>query len=494
MRALVVLLALATTLTTALPAQVDLFFVTPQQTDGAISAGEPHIVATNAGAIRAPLVVFLPGTGAVPSQYQMLARSLALGGIAVASLNYPNPLAVNTVCAVVVDLDCYEQVRGEILTGENTSPLVAVSRADSIENRLLRLLQFLHRLAPARGWDQFFSGERLLWHRLVLSGHSQGGGHAGFIAKRYRTARAVMLAAMDYNILRQRVAPWMEQPGATPAASYFAFGHERDELVGYTALSEIAWPALGLDRFAGPLPISNDNYGSARTLRMDNMGVFGTAHSFVAGDTVSLLNATARQNVERAWRHLHAGASAIAVNAASYQGAAVASGSLAAIYAEGVRAGRTYDLWLEGRAARIFATANNQVNAILPDLPAGVAAVELAERGTANLWSGVLEVRATAPGIFTSDFSGAGEAAALWTGNVLTLFGTGWRGSRDIRVTLAGRPLEVQFAGAQPEFAGLDQINVIVPGTFSGRRDVDLRLEAGGMAANAVRVSIPVFP
>ena len=474
-------------------AQTNLLFVRPQEADSATSAGEPHIVATVPGTLRAPLVLFLPGTGAIPSQYQYLARTIAGWGMPVISLTYPNPLVVNTVCAVTLDLSCYEQVRTEIFTGESRSSLVSVGRADSIEFRLLRLLQLLQRQTPNAGWSQFFEGDRVLWHRIVVSGHSQGGGHAGFIAKKVRTSRSVMFAGLDYNELQRRVAPWMEQPGATPAAAFFALGHERDELVSYATLSQRAWPALGIDRLGGTLPITSDDFGTVHTTRMDQVVATGTAHSLVASDTVIFLNAAVRQSLEKAWRHLYQGAAAAGVNAASYQGAAVAPASIVALFAPGVRADRTYELRVEGRVARVFAVAANQVNAILPDLPGGIladaATIELREG--AQVWSGLLEIRPVAPGIFTRDFSGQGEVAAIWTGNVLTIFGTGWRGGREVRATLGGEALAVQYAGAQPEFAGLDQMNLLVPRSLSGRVGLELRIEVSGVLAHPVKVTVP---
>ena len=76
---------------------------------------------------------------------------------------------------------------------------------------------------------------------------------------------------------------------------------------------------------------------------------------------------------------------------------------------------------------------------------------------------------------------------------VLTLFGTGWRGRReagDVRVTVGGLLATVLLAGAQPEFAGLDQINVRLPGELAGRGEVEIVVEVGGRVANPVRMVV----
>jgi hypothetical protein len=46
-------------------------------------------------------------------------------------------------------------VRLEILDGTDRTPLVDVDRANSIENRLIKLLQYLDANRPGEGWGGF---------------------------------------------------------------------------------------------------------------------------------------------------------------------------------------------------------------------------------------------------------------------------------------------------------------------------------------------------
>jgi len=47
---------------------------------------------------------------------------------------------------------------------------------------------------------------------------------------------------------------------------------------------------------------------------------------------------------------------------------------------------------------------------------------------------------------------------------------------------------DVLTAGAQGDFAGLDQINLSIPRSLAGRGEVDLELTVDGVRANTVRL------
>ena len=73
------------------------------------------------------------------------------------------------------------------------------------------------------------------------------------------------------------------------------------------------------------------------------------------------------------------------------------------------------------------------------------------------------------------------------------LYGTGIRGRSSlsgVTAKIGGLDAQVQYAGAQPEFAGLDQVNVVIPRALAGQGEVDLTLAVDGVTANSVRVNI----
>ena len=50
--------------------------------------------------------------------------------------------------------------------------------------------------------------------------------------------------------------------------------------------------------------------------------------------------------------------------------------------------------------------------------------------------------------------------------------------------------MPVLSAGAQSQYAGLDQVNVELPGSLRGRGDVDVALAVDGKPANVVTIRV----
>jgi uncharacterized protein (TIGR03437 family) len=139
---------------------------------------------------------------------------------------------------------------------------------------------------------------------------------------------------------------------------------------------------------------------------------------------------------------------------------------------------------------------------------------------------GQAQVITVAPGLFAADATGQGLAAALalryrngqevaaepvfqFNGTqllprpidfgpegdqvFLVLFGTGLRFRSELAAITArvgGEAAEVTYAGAQGEFVGLDQINVLLPRSLIGRGEVGVELTVDGRVTNAVKVQI----
>jgi uncharacterized protein (TIGR03437 family) len=160
-------------------------------------------------------------------------------------------------------------------------------------------------------------------------------------------------------------------------------------------------------------------------------------------------------------------------------------------------------------------------------VPAGTAAGNatlMLERSTGTLNLGSVLIAATSPALFSADGSGQGVAAATGVevelptnhqspvsvftcskpGNCksvpirlgvdtpvyVSLYGTGIRGSADVRVSIGGAQATVLYAGPQGTFPGLDQVNVGLPLSLHGAGEVDVVLTAGGQTANAVTINI----
>jgi len=76
---------------------------------------------------------------------------------------------------------------------------------------------------------------------------------------------------------------------------------------------------------------------------------------------------------------------------------------------------------------------------------------------------------------------------------IVTLYGTGFRnlGSSDLAtVSIGGVAAQILYIGAQPQYPGLDQLNVVVPTSLKGAGEVPVVLTAGGQTANVVTINI----
>jgi uncharacterized protein (TIGR03437 family) len=75
----------------------------------------------------------------------------------------------------------------------------------------------------------------------------------------------------------------------------------------------------------------------------------------------------------------------------------------------------------------------------------------------------------------------------------LIMYGTGIRHRSSLSsviATIGGAYAEVSFAGAQPEFVGADQVNVLLPRSLAGRGEVDALLTVDAQMANRVLINI----
>ncbi len=224
--------------------------------------------------------------------------------------------------------------------------------------------------------------------------------------------------------------------------------------------------------------------------------------------------------------------SLVTVNAANYQGT-VTPESLAAAYGSSLTTSTTTAsvlplptslgdtmVTVNGTAAQLLFVSPTQINYVIPrNVAAGSATVRVTRENGTLVASGAVNVSPVAPSLFTWSSNGQGLPAGLTTfdgtyfqpvanadgtarplsvgtdanPNFLVLFGTGVRNRSslsNVRVIIGGISTEVQFAGAQGSFAGLDQINVKLPTSLRGRGNVDIKISVDGQSANQVSVYI----
>jgi hypothetical protein len=144
----------------------------------------------------------------------------------------------------------------EDLRGVDLTPLIAVDRPNCIEVRLEKMLEFLQANHPEQNWGQFLSGTNVIWNKVIVAGHSQAAGFAGFIAKQYEVDRAIMIDGDDWWNPEERPVVWQTQPGATPPDRYFGLAHTNDPLMVLS--HQIAsWSAYDIDQFGPDVFVEN---------------------------------------------------------------------------------------------------------------------------------------------------------------------------------------------------------------------------------------------
>jgi hypothetical protein len=158
--ALVVLLLVA--LSARLPAAQQRVFFAPSATDPAITAfnNNHYAVVDPAVSAKGRIVVFLPGTGGVPFLYTLFVQNAASLGFHALGLMYPNANAINELCAQNDPLNpnAAGDARLEVIDGPDRVPYLAVDRTNSVENRLLKALQYLQATYPASGASGSYHG------------------------------------------------------------------------------------------------------------------------------------------------------------------------------------------------------------------------------------------------------------------------------------------------------------------------------------------------
>jgi len=213
-----------------LHAELKSLLIDPQQTDPAIAKVHgPHLALYDPQVASVHrLFVFLPGTESRAESSTTIDSTFAKWGYHSIGLDYENNV-ITVACAHSQDSACFDHYREAIVTGAPVSEKISVDPANSILNRLEKLLLYLEKTDPDGGWDEFVEAGKPAWSRIVIAGHSQGSGHAAYIGKTFSVDRVLIFSGpQNYFDDLDEPAPWLSEPSATPLSRYFAFLNEND--------------------------------------------------------------------------------------------------------------------------------------------------------------------------------------------------------------------------------------------------------------------------
>ncbi|MEI6409631.1 MAG: T9SS type A sorting domain-containing protein [Bacteroidota bacterium] len=257
---------------------------------------------------RNKLFLFLPGSNSSPFAYDGIQKLAANEGYHALGISYSNA-TISPLCSGSSDSLCFDKVRNEVIDGINRTNLVDVNVANSINNRVLKALQYLNTNYPNENWGQYYNGNNIKWEKIAVAGHSQGGGHAALIAKQKLVDRAVLLASpKDYFAAPlNRPAAWINQPSITPTCRYYALVHQSDNLGCTPAQQLTIFKRLKIDTFSVAPAIfetANGEYNNSHIIVSTLPGLSGSnAHNIVAVD-VAAANFCKIPYFTAAWRYL----------------------------------------------------------------------------------------------------------------------------------------------------------------------------------------------
>lgn len=282
------------------------YWVNPQTTDPNINQflSTHYVSVQTGGVLKNNLVVYIPGTNRTPSSSKAFAVKAASMGYHAISIAYPNTTAGNPLCSPTTDTTCHERLRREVIDGIDRHASVVVSPANSIINRITKLLIYMNSVQPSQGWGQYIVNGQINWSKVIVSGHSQGGALAGVIGKFYPVKRIVMFSMVDF-MNNGKIPTWEKRPANN--ANYYALINQSDELVPWGRTKPI-WTAVGWLTYGNYLnvdynnPPYNNTHMLITTVKPTSTSV-DPYHNATGVDSYIPKNAAGKYIYEKAWEY-----------------------------------------------------------------------------------------------------------------------------------------------------------------------------------------------
>ncbi len=255
---------------------------------------------------KSALFIILPGTMSQPKDYRLILQEAAKNGYHSIGIDYTNRQTVKSICDNSSDNNCPENTLNEYLTGENSSGDVSVSKAESFENRISKMLLYLSDQYPEDHWAQFLTAEgEVNWGLVSLAGHSQGGTHALYISKKRQLLRAAFFSS-PYGFEVGGVYPeWLTEAGLTSSKNLYAFNHRGDKLLDWNEVNR-TWDAIGLDNDNLLIDVHKDfnSYHRFYTQISNGLGLQGGTHGSTCTDSDTPKDRNRNPKFKEVWKHM----------------------------------------------------------------------------------------------------------------------------------------------------------------------------------------------
>lgn len=231
--------------------------IRPSTTDAAITTfnARHYYLKSNQDTMQS-LVVLIPGTFRYGGEYKFIMEKLALLGYHVVGLSYEYEPTINPLCRPTDDVNCHFNARMETITGIDGHSSVNVTPAESILNRLGKLLLYAANNRPGQGWDQYYVNGQIQWNKIIVVGHSQGGAISGIMGNQYPVKRVIMISIIDY-LDSGSIPSWVDNTAGHE--KYYALFHPKDELMPFSNV-QVGWEKLGMTQHGAMVNIDCNAY------------------------------------------------------------------------------------------------------------------------------------------------------------------------------------------------------------------------------------------
>jgi len=258
--------------------QTSLLYMSPQQGDSSINMWrEPNLLMYNHTRIihNSPLIVFIEGSGSIPSPRTVL-KALADSGYTVLSLRYPNSWSTPGLCDSQPNINCYEEFRKETFYGKDFSNKIDISYSNSISNRLLTALKYYDKKRGVEHLSDYYSQAGIKWEKIMISGFSQGAGHAAYIATQVNVAKVMMIGGPnDYSLYLKQTGSWLRMRSITPKSRYFGITAKRDY---FNVQTRMCWTDLFGEELSNALSIDPSDLAKCSGQVIEMTKDFGENH------------------------------------------------------------------------------------------------------------------------------------------------------------------------------------------------------------------------